>query len=151
MDEESIIFIKNLEEQLGSKLKFRSLSNWYYSFSDNTLRTYGVFIGLFDDKLYLEDFNRLPSILGYPVKSSSTTKYVKYTRIINLSDIEYIQSVKRSHVEAIIKSKRYTKLNPISKFDNIFSRSLTEIKLKGEDSLYFELINEKALVYAIGK
>ena len=151
MDEESIIFIKNLEEQLGSKISYRTLSTWYYSFSDKTLRTYGVFICLFEDKLYLEDFNRVPTILGYPVKNNSASKYVKYSRTINLADIEYVQLVKKSQVESVINSNIYTPLNKISKTAKLFSRFVTEVKLKGEDSIYFELINPKAFSIAIGK
>ena len=141
----------NLEEQFNAKIKFRTLSTWYYSFSDRALRTYGVFMCIYEDKLYLEDFNRVPSILGYPVKSKTTVKYEKYSRTIALSDIENIYLVKKRTAEAIINDPNYRVLQPISTFDKIFSRYVTQIKLKGNDSIFVELIDPEAFRKAIEK
>ena len=145
MDKEEADFITARETKLGYKIKWRTFSTWFGS-NRGIVREYGVFLCSFADSLYLEDFERLPTFLGYPMKRKNQAEYVMYDRIIHSRDIVSIRRVRKSDAEKTVRSKGSVPLCKPSKFMQVFAKMVTQVELKDGELLYFELISNKDFV-----
>ncbi len=145
MDKEEADFIKAREAKLGYKIKWRTFSTWFGS-NRGILREYGVFLCSFSDSLYLEDFERLPTFLGYTIQRKNREEYVMYDRIIHSRDIVSIRRVRKSDAEKTVRSKGAVPLVEPSKLTQVFAKMVTQVELKDGELLYFELISNKEFV-----
>ena len=145
MEKEEAEFIQERETKLGYKIKWRTFSTWFGS-NRGILREYGVFLCSFSDSLYLEDFERLPTFLGYPINRKNREKYVMYDRIIHSRDIVSIRRVRKSDAEKTIRAKGTIPLSEASGITQVFAKMVTQVELKDGELLYFELISNKEFV-----
>jgi len=150
LDQETIEFLKELEERIGGKPGWRSFSTWYGS-SNGLLREWGVFVCLIENRLYLEDFDRIPTFLGIPMKGKKREKYERYSRFIELSDIQSITQVKKSSAEEAAKKGTGGKISEASLFSRLFSSLVTQLELKSGECLYFEVIDHKDFLRVLSK
>ena len=142
MDREAIEFIKEKESQIGAKIGWRTFSTWFGS-NNGILREYGVFLCAFDDSLYFEDFERLPTFLGYPIQRKKKVEYVRYDRTIKASDIKAITLVRKRDAEKAIREKALNPLPKANKLISLFTKTVTQVELSSGELLYFELISIK--------
>ena len=142
MDREAVEFIKEKESQLGSKIGWRTFSTWFGS-NKGILREYGVFLCAFDNSFYLEDFERLPTFLGYTIQKKNREKYVRYDMTINANDIKSITIVRKSDAEKTIRSKSNVPLSKVNKIIGLFAKTVTQVELSTGELLYLELISNK--------
>lgn len=142
MDREAIEFIKEKESQLGSTIGWRTFSTWFGS-NKGILREYGVFLCSYDNSFYFEDFERLPTFLGYTIQKKNKEKYIRYDMSINANDIKSITLVRKSDAEKVIRSKANVPLSKVNSFISLFAKTVTQVELSSGELLYFELISSK--------
>lgn len=150
MEQDTIEFLAALEEKLGEKPTWRTFSTWYGS-TDGTLREYGVFLCKAGGRLYLEDFERNPSILGIQIKQKNKEKYVQYSRFIKISDIKEVRRVKKKDASMMVKSRVARALEGAGPLAKAFSSLVTQVELESGECVYFELINPKEFLKIIGR
>ena len=97
----------------------------------------------FDDSLYFEDFERLPTFLGYPIQRKKKVEYVRYDRTIKASDIKAITLVRKRDAEKAIREKALNPLPKANKLISLFAKTVTQVELSSGELLYFELISIK--------
>ena len=142
MDKEAIEFIKEKEAQLNSKIGWRTFSTWFGT-NKGILREYGVFLCAFSDSFYLEDFERLPTFLGYTIQRKNKVEYVRFDMTFKASSIKSITTVRRSEAERVIRSKAKEPLSKVGKITALFAKTVTQVELDSGELIYFELISSK--------
>lgn len=139
-------FIKEREERLGAPLTLKTYCTF---FADNNgeKREYGVFLYSDGRTLVLEDFERIPSLMGIPLTYSrkNQKEYVKLEVIWSISDILSIDRVTRASAESSCK-KFEDSAKPANAFDKIFKKLVTRIRLKDGRTIYLEMISHKDFV-----
>ena len=151
MDAEAALFIKELKERVGGEISWRTFSTWYGS-NSGILREYGVFLCKVDDKLYLEDFDRVPTFLGIPLQSKKNrVKYEQYSRFIPISDIVSIKRVSKKKAANIIRQANKGIVDEASSFARLLSPLVAQLELKDGECVYFEVIDYKEFLKVINK
>ncbi len=150
MDQETLDFLKELEERIGGKPTWRSFSTWYGT-NNGILREYGVFICRVGDELYLEDFDRIPTFLGIPMKGKKREKYERYSRSIKIADIVNVTRVKKAAAKEASDKFSGDIVPPASAFSKAFSSLVTQVELKSGECIYLELIDYKDFLMVITK
>ncbi len=150
MDQDAIEYIKNLESEIGEKIGWRSFSTWFGS-SNGILREYGVFLCLLKEEIYLEDFERLPQILGYQLKSKNREKYVKYALRLPVDEIKSIKRVKKSEAKTAVTAMANAPISEASSFARFAFPIVTQIEMNDGTCYYFELISHKEFMAALEK
>lgn len=150
MDQETLDFLKELEERIGGKPTWRSFSTWYGT-NNGILREYGVFICRIGDELYLEDFDRIPTFLGIPMKGKKREKYERYSRSIKIEDIVSVTKVKKTAAKDAVDKFSERIIPPASAFAKAFSSLVTQLELKSGECIYLELIDYKDFLRVITK
>ena len=71
MDDESRAFIADLEQRRGGSITYRTFST-FYADSLGKVCDYGVFFYVVDNTFWFQDFEHVPSFLGFrlPVKNA---------------------------------------------------------------------------------
>lgn len=145
-------FIAEIEARLGSKLGWRTFATWFGG--PGIVREYGVFLATAGGQIYFEDFERLPQILGYTIKSDKTPKYEKYSKTISANDVKAVTRVRKADAAANCRSSSPRALPPAGAFAKAFSQMVTQVEMNDGTIWYFELIShpefEKALEKAKG-
>lgn len=149
--QEAVEFINGIEASLGAKIGWRTFAPWY---ADNSgiIREYGVFLCLTDDgRLYFEDFERLPQILGYTLKPRNQVKYEKYSKAIEIREIKTIHRVKKKQAADTCSAKSRIPLTEAGRFMKTFFPVVTQIELNSKECYYFELISHREFMTALSK
>lgn len=142
-------FISALEAELGSKIGYRTFATWFGS-NDGLVREYGVFFCILEDgTLYFEDFERLPQILGYTLKSKNTPKYEKYSFRFRSDQIRSMSIVKKRQAQQTCASASRVPLCTAGKLSQLLFPVVTQIELDDGRCLYFELISHKEFTDAL--
>lgn len=151
MEADAIEFMKELEARIGGKPGWRTFATWYGT-SRGLKREYGVFLCRIEDRLYLEDFDRVPTFLGIPMKSrKNAEKYERYSCFIPISDIVSIKRVSKKKAEDIIRRADKTVLDEVGPMARALSPIVTQLKLKSGECVYFELIDHKDFLKMLNK
>lgn len=150
MNEEAIKFIKDLEEQLGDKISWRTFATWYAT-TEGTIREYGVFLCRVGDSFYFEDFDRVPTLLGIPLNSKKREKYEKYSRLIPVSEVKSCTRVSKKMAEQQARSQADKPLSEAGRMSKLMSPQVTQLVLESGECLYFELIDHKEIIKEINK
>lgn len=141
MDEDTLEFLKEHEEKIGSKILWKTYATFYGEINGNK-REYGVFLYTDGINLYYEDFYRPPMLLGIPLRKRKSADYTKMEGLIPIEEIESITLVTQS---SAIKSLRDCKDK--SKKANPFDRALRKLFSRIETNrgrIYFmEIIEPK--------
>jgi hypothetical protein len=122
MEDDARKFIQELEEKRGSKIRWKTYSTWYAN-SDGVQREYGVFLYRAGDSFWFEDFERIPTFLGFPIKQKKDApKYIKYEASFPM---EQVKDTKPSTATAERCCRRWNPNSPNSKrLARVFPRSL---------------------------
>ncbi len=147
LNKETEQFIRSLEEKLGSEMSYRTFCTWYCD-SDGNLRDRGVFLCRFSDSIYYEDFEPKSDLLGDLLLGRRTRKekYVRMERTVEIAQIESITTIARSAAEAD-PTREHSEAGKLSK---LFSRLVLQMKLKDGTLIYFEAMDRKEFVKALG-
>lgn len=147
MDEETEVFLSELEKKYGGELTWRTFSTWY-GCSDGTQREFGVFLFKVFNTFHFEDFEKNTSLFGIPIGGNSNKKkkkapFVKLERSFNKEDIQTITTTTRFIANSIIKSGNAQSVKPANAFDKLFRKLVTAVTLKDGTIHFFELITPK--------
>jgi hypothetical protein len=144
MEDDARKFIQELEEKRGSKIRWKTYSTWYAN-SKGIKREYGVFLYRTEDSFWFEDFERVPSILGFPIKpKKDAPKYVKYEDMFSVNDVKKTKRVTRDTAERIV----FGKLDPqfaktANAWQRLFSQIVEMVTLADGSIHFFELMDRK--------
>ncbi len=140
-DYDTLTFLKEREEKLGAKIKFRTYALFYGS-NKGERRDYGVFLYTDGNTFIFEDFDRPPRILGIEIKTKKREPYVKMEHSFDRSDVISMTIVSRSSaIEAIASGKNIAR--PVGKIGGVLRKTLLELGLKDGTKYYFELMDPK--------
>ena len=135
-------FLKEREDKLGAKITWKTYSTFFAELGREK-RDYGVFVYSDGNTLNIEDFERVPSIMGIALPSRRKKEdYVKLEISLKLDDIESISLVTRRSADlSLSKIQDRTKLpSPLGKF---FRKLVTKVKMKDGRVFFFELMSHK--------
>ena len=103
---DTIAFLKEREEKLGSPIRFRTYAPWFARLGGER-RDWGVFMYSDGKTMVYEDFERDPMILGIPIPGrKNKEKYVKLEASFPVSSIVSIDRVTRKDAEKSLERKR---------------------------------------------
>lgn len=147
--EDTTAFLKEKEERLGAKIRFKTYSTWYGEIGGEK-REWGVFL-YSDGKVFiLEDFNREPSILGFKITEKKNNDYVKYERTFLVSQIVDILQVTRNSAEKSVTLERdFSK--PANLFAKAVQKLVTKVVLDDGSILFFEMMSHKDFMKTVAE
>lgn len=146
-NEDTAAFIKEKEERLGAKLRYRTYSTWYGEIGGEK-REWGVFLYSDGVTFIFEDFNREPSILGIKLTQKKNDDYVKYEKSFLVKDITDIVVVTMSSAGRSLASGRDIS-KPANLFAKTFQKLVTKVVLSDGTVFFFELMNHKEFVKTV--
>lgn len=144
MDDDTKKFLAQLEEKHGGPVKWRTYATWYGN-TDGTLREYGVFLYVIGSIFYFEDFERLPSILGYVLKpKKNTPPYVKYEGSFRGGDIKRTLVVTKGQATDCIRGSRNVEdIKGAGMFGKLFKQLVLLVETADGQAHFFELMDRK--------
>ncbi len=149
MDSETNNFLRQLEEENGGKLTFRTYA-LYLGFSGEGVKNLGGLFYSVNGRLIFEDFEKEGGLLGLLVKRKNAYKKTKFS--FPIEEITDVYTVTRSAALRSIQGGRLpSDIPPASKILKILSRTVTQIRLKDGKAYYFEMIDEKPFKLFIDK
>lgn len=135
-------FLKEREDKLGAPIVWKTYATFFAELCGEK-REYGVFIYSDGKTLCIEDFERVPSIMGIVLPSKrNKEKYVKLEISIHISEIEDVNLVTRSSVDSSLKALQ-DKSKIASPLDKLLKKLVTKVKLKNGKTYFFEFMNHK--------
>ena len=139
-------FIKEREDKLGGKLTLKTYCTFFAEVSGEK-REYGVFLYSDGKTLVLEDFERVPSIMGIPLpyNKKKMGEYVKLEIMWSVDDIKNIDQVTRASAESSLKRMQDIS-KPAGVFDKMAKKLVTRIKLEDGRVFYLEMMSHKDFV-----
>ena len=149
MDKETEDFLREREEKLGAPIIFRTYALYYARLGGET-RDYGVFLYSDGVTLALEDFERVPTLLGIPYRKRNAAKYEKLEVSIPVSGIMDIVKVTRSSAERSMRRGADSSRIPTA-FGRVFRKCVSRIRMKDGGVYYLELMDQKGLESMIDK
>ncbi|MFA5513583.1 MAG: hypothetical protein WDA17_01525 [Sphaerochaetaceae bacterium] len=150
MDNESQQFLKNLEERFNGKITYRTFATWFAT-DASVIRDFGVFMFKINDTYHYEDFERIPSLLGFPLRSSKRkSTYEKLEGSFDASAIKSISVVTKNNALRSAQSGMPAASIPeASLLHRLFFRLVTKVELQDGLNLFFELISPKEFAKSI--
>jgi hypothetical protein len=150
MDNDSQQFLKNLEERFGGKITYRTFATWFAT-SDNVLREFGVFLFKINGNYHYEDFERIPSLLGFPLRPrKNKVPYEKLEGSFAASSIKNISVVtKNSAMRSIYSNIPADQITEATFLQKLLFRLVTKVELDDNSALFFELISPKEFVKSL--
>lgn len=149
MDSETNNILRQLEEENGGKLNFKTYA-LYLGFSGEGAKNLGGLLYSVNGRMIFEDFEKEGGLLGLLVKRKDTYKKTKFS--FPIEEITDVYTVTRSAALRSIQDGRLpSDIPPASKILKILSRTVTQIRLKDGQAYYFEMIDEKPFKLFIDK
>ena len=150
MEDDAQQFIEKLEDRFGGPVAYRTYSTWFAS-DENQVREFGVFIYEINGIFHYEDFERRPSMFGFPIRAGKHQKpYVKMEGSFTPDMIESLSLVTKSQALSCAQGYRtQTTISPATGLRRVFSQLVTRVVLKDGPTLFFELINQKEFIKAL--
>lgn len=147
--EDTVAFLKEKEERLGGKIRYKTYSTWYGEIGGEK-REWGVFLYTDGTVFIFEDFNREPSILGIKLTEKKNPDYVKYEKSFLVRDIDSLELVtKLSAEKALMYGQDIAK--PAGLFARAVQQLVTKVRLKDGTVMFFELIDHKKFVSLVAQ
>ena len=141
MDEETRAFLAEIEHRRGGQISFRTFSTFY---ADNSgkLCQYGVFFYRVNGMFWFQDFEHVPSFLGFQLTKSRDEEYQMFESSFSPSDVVSIRKVwKKSVIRCVQNGKDFSKLHTFNPVLGILSESATEFTMKDGRLLYFQFMD----------
>ena len=150
MEDDARQFIEKLENRFGGPVGYRTYSTWFAS-DDGTVREFGVFIHEIGGVFRYEDFERRPSMFGFPIRPGKNQKpYVKMEGSFTPAMIESVSVISKNQALSIAQGERKQEtVAPAGGLRRLFSQLVTRIVLKDGRTLFFELINRNEFIKAL--
>ena len=150
MQAEATQFLLDLQEKYGGPIGFKTYSTWFAS-DGGIVRPYGVFLFFIGTTVYFEDFERQPSILGYPLKASKKdAPYVPYEQHFLAQQVASVSTVLKSRAHAYALGELSSqKLTPIGTWQRLLRSLVTRLQLQDGTNYFFELIDAKKFISAL--
>lgn len=144
MDEDTKIFLAQLEEKHGGPVKWRTYATWYGN-TDGTIREYGVFLYVINGKFYFEDFERLPSLLGYALKpKKNAPPYVKYEGSFGGDEVKRTLVVTKGQALDCIRGARdVANMREAGMLGKLFRQLVLLVETADGQAHFFELMDRK--------
>ena len=140
-NEETIQFLKEREEALGNRIRYRTYCTWYARIGHEK-REYGVFLYTDGKTMMYEDFDRDPQILGIPIRRKNKEKYEKLTVSFPVSSITAVDRVTMKDAE-----KAYMNGKDTAGSAGMLSRALrklaTKVVLDDGTVMFFEMMDHR--------
>jgi hypothetical protein len=143
-DTEATEFLHELENKWQGTISWKTFATWYCC-SDGTLREYGVFLFKINNTFHFEDFYRESTIFGIPLpKKKNEKKFIKMERSFTIGDVADVFQISQKSALDIAEGRlRIEQAKKIGKFDKIFRKIVTIVKLKDGSAHCFELLDTK--------
>ena len=141
MDDESRAFIADLEQRRGGSITYRTFST-FYADSLGKVCDYGVFLYVVDNTFWFQDFEHVPSFLGFRLPVKNAEEYQMFESSFKASDVMAIRKVKKKATRKCALG--YMDLSKLRKFNpvlGILSESATELRLKDGRVLFFQFMD----------
>lgn len=150
MDDDTKKFLAELEAKHGGPVKWRTYATWFGS-DDGTVREYGVFLYSINGTFYFEDFERMPSLLGIPLKPrKNAPPYEKYEGCFKGSDIKRTMTITKGQAYDCIRGSRAAaNLNEAGLFGKLFKPLVLLVEMSDGTALFFELMDRKLFLEKI--
>ncbi|MCK9287431.1 MAG: hypothetical protein PHU24_01745 [Sphaerochaetaceae bacterium] len=147
MDDEAQQFLSSLEAKYGGPVGYRTYSTWFAS-NDGVVREFGVFLFLIGSTFHFEDFERKPSLFGFPLKTSKKAPpYVKYEQSFSSSDVKSVIAVAKSMaLSCAYGDVRQEDIKEANRFVRMFRPIVFKVELLDGTVYFFELIDHKKFV-----
>lgn len=144
MEDDAWKFIQELEEKRGSKIRWKTYSTWYAN-SDGVQREYGVFLYRAGDSFWFEDFERIPTFLGFPIKQKKDApKYIKYEASFPMEQVKDTKPVTRATAERVAAGRLEPKFAKTANgWQRVFSQIVEMVTLSDGTVHFFELMDRK--------
>lgn len=150
MEDDARQFIQSLEERYGGPVGFRTYSTWFAS-NHGVVREFGVFLYKINDVFHFEDFERKPTLFGFPMRSSKNKEpYIKMEGSFLASDVASITMVTKSKALACAEGQiNQDAIAPASPVAKLFKSLVSRVVLHDGTTYFFELINNKQFNQAV--
>ena len=131
-------FIREREEKLGGKIRYRTYCTWYARLG-HEVREYGILLYTDGRTVAYEDFDRGPTLLGIPIRRTrpKDEEYVKLEVAFPIEDIaDMTQVTWSSAAKSASCGKDISK--EANAFDRMFRRIVTKLSLKDGTVIFIE-------------
>ena len=142
MDDESRAFLADLEQRRGGSITYRTFST-FYADSLGKVCDYGVFFYVVDNVFWFQDFEHVPSFLGFKLPVRDKEEYRMFESSFKPSDVLSIRKVKKKNARKCALG--YMDLSKLRKFNpvlGILSESATEFTLRDGRVLFFQFMDK---------
>ncbi len=142
MDEETYSLLKQLEDENGGKLIFKTYS-LYLGKSGEGVTNLGGLLYAVNNRIIFEDFEKQGGMLQLLVKRQD--KYEKTKFSFPVEDVSSVYTVtRRKALKAVASGRNPSDIAPVPSYMKILFRTITQILLRDGSAYYFELIDEKS-------
>lgn len=150
MEDEATQFLHSLETRYGGPVGFKTYSTWY-ACSDGTVRDYGVFLFVIGSTFHFEDFERKPSLFGFPLKPrKNEPSYVKYEQSFLASEVVSVALVqKQVALDCALGYVKPNQIAPAGSIARLFKPLVSRVVLQDGTTFFFELIDQKKFLLAL--
>ena len=151
MDEETRAFLAEIEQRRGGQISFRTFSTFY---ADNSgkLCQYGVFFYMVNGMFWFQDFEHVPSFLGFQLTKRKDGEYQMFESSFSPSDVVSIRKVwKKSVIKCVQNGKDFFRLRTFNPVLGILSESATEFTMKDGRLLYFQFMDKTVQNMIVGR
>ena len=142
MDEETKAFLADIEQRRGGQISFKTFSTFYADNSGKLCR-YGVFFYRVNGMFWFQDFEHVPSFLGFNLTRKKDSEYQMFEACFSPSDVVSIRKVwKKSVIKCAMYGKDFFKLRRFNPVLGFLSESATEFTMKDGRLLYFQFMDK---------
>ncbi len=146
MNQETIDFLREREEKLGSKIRYKTYCTWYGRLG-HEIREYGIFLYTDGKTVIYEDFDREPMIMGIPIKRKNKEKYEKLEVSFPVSSLESITQVTWASAARSLENEKDLSVTP-SGLSRAVRRLATKLVLSDGTVIFLETLKHKEIAEA---
>ena len=144
-EEEVAGFWSEIEKEHHAKVSFKTFAILLGQSSDVYRDLRGLFY-IVDNKVIFEDFEKTDHMLQFLVRRKDK-KYEKFKMSFLVDEIVDIKEVSLQTARRCINgSLKHSETKTVSSYQRFFSRSICQIRLTSDYSLFFDLLNLDAFV-----
>ena len=135
---------KEKEEALGGKILFQTYATLIGEAGSNNINGRGGLFFIVGDRLYFEDFEKQNALMALFNRKDDDYEKTEYSFL--LSDVTAVQQVSEKDSRDCVRGLLdEDSLKSLSKLKTIFTRGFWRICLKDRPSLFFDIMDDKAL------
>jgi hypothetical protein len=138
-------FWSEKEDVLGGKVQFQTYATFLGEAGSDSFNGRGGLFYIIGDCLYFEDFEKHNALMA--LFNRKDDDYEKTELSFPLEEILEAQKVSEKDARACIRGgMEEDRLPTLSKFQSFFARGYWRLAAKGRRSLFFEIMDDKALL-----